>query len=196
MTRVLRLAALSLALLMTLAACGIGGSSSKNTTKNPTATTSTTINLEASPTATTAPAQAGTPLAASTPVVATPASPSHHATPTSGVPAKASPSASPVASPAATPASSAGPVVTSCSPAEIPPFTGNSPDYVVTEAGLNFRAGPGTDCATLGDPLDANTPVTVLSDPVTRKGETTQWVEVQVNGQDGWVAADFIQPAQ
>lgn len=86
-------------------------------------------------------------------------------------------------------------MVTSCAPKSIPPFTGNSANYVVKEQGLNFRAGPGTDCDTLGDPLDANTPVTVLSDPVTRKGETSQWVEVQINGQDGWVATDFIAPA-
>ena len=194
MTRALRLAALGLALLLTLAACSIGGSS-KNTT-HPTATTSTTIKLESSPTATLAATSASTPAAASTPVVATPAAAGPKATPATGAPAKASPAASPVASPGATPASSESPVVTSCSPANIPPFTGSSPNYTVSEQGLNFRAGPGTDCATLGDPLDSGTAVTVLSDPVTRKGETTQWVEVQINGQDGWVAADFIQPAQ
>lgn len=84
----------------------------------------------------------------------------------------------------------------SCTPNTIPPFTGNSPDYVVQAQGLNFRAGPGTDCDALGDPLDSGTAVTVLSDPVLRKGDTTEWVKVEVNGQDGWVAASFIAPAQ
>lgn len=86
--------------------------------------------------------------------------------------------------------------MTSCTPDSIPPFTGDSPNYVVKEQGLNFRAGPGTDCDTLGDPLASGTAVTVLSDPVIRKGETTEWVEIEVNGQDGWVAANFISPAQ
>lgn len=197
--RLLSLSGLGLAVLMVLAACGIGGSNGSKS--NATATTSTTINLEASPNAATSPVAAGTPV--SSPVAATPATTGNEP----GVPG-ASPAATTSGSNAATPASGAKkpaatkaaknnepPVVTTCSPDSIPPFTGKKTNYKVTVDGLNFRAGPGTDCETLGEPLAVDTPVKVISDPVVRKGEKGKWVEVEVNGQDGWVAEQFIKPA-
>lgn len=100
-------------------------------------------------------------------------------------------SASPAASPAAAPG-----VVTTCTPDVVPPFGGASAAYVVTED-LNFRAGPGTDCPSIGDgPLAAGTAVTVVGGPVVRQGEEDlEWLQIDVGGVVGWVAADFVNPA-
>ncbi len=66
---------------------------------------------------------------------------------------------------------------------------------MVTE-NLNFRSGPGSDCALLRDDvLEAGLELTVTSDPVTREDEDTDWVRVEVDGEEGWVAAGFIEPA-
>jgi hypothetical protein len=147
----------------------------------------------------TSPVAAGSP--ASRPSAATPAT-----TGQTGAPA-ATPGASTTGTGATTPGtkptkaatkaatSNEPPVVTTCSPDSIPPFTGKKAAYKVSVDGLNFRAGPGTNCDTLGDPLAVDTPVKVISDPVIRKGEKAKWVEIEVNGQDGWVAEEYIKPA-
>lgn len=86
--------------------------------------------------------------------------------------------------------------VDSCDVAEAPQFSGNNDNWVVTED-LNFRSGPGSDCdSVLDDPLIAGTAVTVLSDPVVRSDDAdgVLWVQVEVDGDIGWVAADFIEP--
>jgi hypothetical protein len=191
------LGALGLALLMVLAACSIGGSSGKKS--NATATTSTTINLEASPSVATSPIAAGSP--ASRPSAATPATAGQTGAPaatpgatTTGTGATA-PGTKPTKAATKAATSNEPPVVTTCSPDSIPPFTGKKADYKVSVDGLNFRAGPGTNCDTLGDPLAVDTPVKVISDPVIRKGEKAKWVEIEVNGQDGWVAEEYIKPA-
>jgi uncharacterized protein YraI len=87
--------------------------------------------------------------------------------------------------------------VTSCAPEDIPPFTGENPSYVVLED-LNFRAGPGSDCDIIaGDPLVAGVGLTVRGGPVVREGEDElQWLQVEVAGVTGWVAADFVAPAE
>jgi hypothetical protein len=206
-------------LVMALAGCGsIGGGSSKPTAV-PTATVWPTVAVQNVPTASPFPA---TPVVQSSPIatqvglLTTPlpgspvASPAGSASPVAAVvpttaatirtppvgastPRAATAVASPAASPtAATPAAST--VVTSCNPDVIPPFTGKSPDYVTT-VDLHFRAGPGSDCDTIGDVLVGGTSLTVLSDPVTRKGEDGQWVQVNVDGQLGWVSSDYIEPA-
>lgn len=202
--RPLGLGALGLTVLLVLAACGFGGGSSDDN-GSATATIQTTINLEASPTAppTSAAIPASTPAASpqatpeatgqspvsvSTPLnLATPAEPAATPAATGATPAAASPEAT----------SNKPPTVTSCAPDpnEIPAFSGDNPNYRVTANGLNFRAGPGTDCDPLGDPLPIDTPVIVVSDPVNREGQTDRWVEVEVDGQDGWVAVQFIEPA-
>jgi hypothetical protein len=87
-------------------------------------------------------------------------------------------------------------VVDSCDPDEIPPFEGDNPNFVVT-TDLNFRQGPGQDCDPIGDaPLGEGREVIVLSEPVTREGEDQEWVQVEVDGEPGWVAAEFIEPAE
>lgn len=85
-------------------------------------------------------------------------------------------------------------LVDSCTPAEVPNFAGGSDDFVVVE-NLFFRTGPGTDCELIEDSaLQAGTELMVTSDTVVREGQNTEWVRVNVDGQEGWVAAEFIEP--
>src|SRR5215203_2944082 len=112
--------------------------------------------------------------------------------------ADSSPKASPDAGQEAIPEESdaADSVVDSCEPDEIPAFAGDDPNYVVT-TNLNFRTGPGQDCDPIGDgPLAEGSAVVVLSEPVTREGEDREWVQIEVDGEPGWVAADFIELAE
>ena len=155
------------------------------------------------------PSAGPSPMAASTPanVRATPAAGERTATPTLGTPQSGTATGdgttgpdvtagTPAASPSASPAAAPG-VVTSCAPDVVPPFGGETTAYVVVED-LNFRAGPGTDCDSIGEgPLVAGTAVTVIGGPVVRQGEEDlQWLQVDVGGVVGWVAADFVSPAQ
>lgn len=104
---------------------------------------------------------------------------------------------------AATPAEIASPdadvtpdsaVVESCNPEDVPEFTGDTETFVVVE-NLNFRTGPGVDCDPVGESLlESGASLTVTSDPVVRDGEDTEWVRVEVEGQEGWVATQFIEP--
>lgn len=85
-------------------------------------------------------------------------------------------------------------VVDSCDPDTVPEFSGDTDAYVVAE-NLNFRTGPGVDCDPIGESvLASGTGLTVTSDPVIRDGDGTEWVRVEVEGQEGWVAIEFIEP--
>jgi hypothetical protein len=95
---------------------------------------------------------------------------------------------------AATPVTGAAVTVTSCDVPEYPPYTGDNPTQLTT-SDVNFRAGPGTDCAPIGEPIGAGVPVEVLSDPVVREGEEFTWVAVSLDGEQGWLATDFLEPA-
>lgn len=84
--------------------------------------------------------------------------------------------------------------VDSCEPEVVPEFDGDTDAYVVVD-NLNFRTGPGVDCDPIGESvLESGTALTVTSEPVIREGEDTEWVRVEVEGQEGWVSADFIEP--
>lgn len=84
--------------------------------------------------------------------------------------------------------------VDSCEPSDVPDFSGAEVTFVVA-TNLNFRAGPGSDCDPLGDALlETGTQLTATSDPVIREGEGTEWIRVDVDGQQGWVATEFIDP--
>lgn len=85
--------------------------------------------------------------------------------------------------------------VASCEPPQVPPFTGTNPNYVVMED-LNFRVGPGSDCDVIGDPLSQGVRLTVTSNPVVREDSPDRWVQVNVDGQIGWVAEEFIEPVK
>ena len=131
------------------------------------------------------------------PGVGTPASaatPSGDATPVTDASSEATPGEDGQATPEE--AGEAASVVDSCEPNEIPAFEGDDPDFVVT-ADLNFRQGPGQDCDPIGEgPLAEGSSVVALSEPVTREGEDQQWVQVEVDGEPGWVAAEFLEPAE
>ncbi|MGC4106007.1 MAG: SH3 domain-containing protein [Thermomicrobiales bacterium] len=110
-------------------------------------------------------------------------------TPTSAGPA------TPAGSPVASPQVGARVLVTSCSPQEVPAFTGSDASYITT-SDVNIRIGPGTDCDPAADILPQGTLLTVTSGEVVRDGDTgTTWVRVDVDGLEGWVSVEYIQPA-
>lgn len=125
------------------------------------------------------------------------ATPAGDATPVTDAPPEATPGEDAQATPEeAGEAEDGASVVDSCEPEEIPAFEGDDPNFVVT-ASLNFRQGPGQDCDPIGEgPLAEGSNVVVLSEPVTREGEDQQWVQIEVDGEPGWVAAEFIEPAE
>ena len=85
-------------------------------------------------------------------------------------------------------------IVDSCDVAQLPPYTGSDPVQVTT-SGVNFRAGPGTDCDSIGEAIPAGVSVEVLSDPVQREGDDFAWVAVNLDGEEGWLVTDFLEPA-
>ena len=100
----------------------------------------------------------------------------------------------PVGTPAAGGTPVAGSVtVDSCDVAELPEYTGSNAEQVTTGV-VNFRSGPGTECPVISE-LDAGVPVEVLSNPVEQAGEDIVWVAVSVDGEEGWLAIDFLEPA-
>lgn len=56
----------------------------------------------------------------------------------------------------------------------------------MTTTGVKVRTEPNTDCRVL-DVLDAGTQVTY-------KGEADGWVNIDYNGQDGYIKSDYVQP--
>ena len=123
--------------------------------------------------------------------LATPSDRSAMATPAS----EASPQASPVSG--TPPASSETPVVTDCDVQDVPAFEGDVTTYVLS-VDLNFRSGPGSDCDLIGEgPLGEFAGVEIIGGPVIREGEESpEWVQVQVGEQTGWLALEFLDPAE
>lgn len=91
----------------------------------------------------------------------------------------------------------APPIVDSCDVEDVPAFTNDITTYLLT-SDLNFRTGPGSDCDVIGDgPLGEFSAVDIIGGPVVREGdETSQWVEVAVGDQTGWLAFEFLEPAE
>ncbi len=83
--------------------------------------------------------------------------------------------------------------VDSCDVPELPEYTGADAEQVTTGV-VNFRSGPGVDCDVLSEVV-AGVPVEVLSNPVAREGEDIVWVAVSIDGEEGWLASDFVEPA-
>jgi len=85
--------------------------------------------------------------------------------------------------------------VTSCEPESVPPLASSQTQYL-TVTDVNFRAGPGSDCETIGDgPIGTNIPVTVLSGPVVREGEEDfTWAQVQIADDIGWIIIGVLEP--
>lgn len=85
--------------------------------------------------------------------------------------------------------------VTSCE-GTAPPLEGGTETYVTT-SDVNFRNGPGTDCESIGEPLGEGAVVEVLSEPVIREGDDEYlWVAVSIDGTEGWLATEFLEPAE
>lgn len=86
--------------------------------------------------------------------------------------------------------------VTSCD--DVAPALEGGTETWITNSDVNFRDGPGTDCdPILAEPLGEGAVVEVLSEPVVREGDDENlWVAVSVDGTDGWLATEFIDPAE
>jgi hypothetical protein len=88
------------------------------------------------------------------------------------------------------------PTVEGCEePEELPPVQGDSERQTALDAdeGVNLRSAPGADCDVLVT-LAAGTPLQVESGPV-RSGDFL-WVKVTVEGTEGWVAEEFLEPVE
>ena len=104
----------------------------------------------------------------------------------SNVPGDETPSASPEAYVA----------VEGCDVPDVPAFTGPTAAFT-TNAEVNFRSGPGTDCSPiLEEPLGEGVAVTALGGPVTQRSDNSNWLQVEVDGVPGWVSLEFVEPAE
>lgn len=85
--------------------------------------------------------------------------------------------------------------VDGCETDQIPSFNGDVTQFV-TVIDVNFRTGPGADCEQIGDdPISADVEVTLLSGPVVREDDTEfVWVQVDINGEVGWIVTSAITP--
>lgn len=99
----------------------------------------------------------------------------------------------PEASPAASPVAAVE--VQGCEITNVPPFEGETADYV-TNAEVFFRQGPGGDCATVYEtPLGEGQTLVITGGPVSQAADGSLWVQVEVDGVTGWVSFDFVEPA-
>jgi hypothetical protein len=87
--------------------------------------------------------------------------------------------------------------VESCDPTDVVPLAGGQNAYF-TLSEVNFREGPGADCDTISDtPLAEGVDVVVLSAPVTRVGEEELvWIQIEADGERGWVVIEALAPAE
>lgn len=112
----------------------------------------------------------------------------------SGAPGEQEPGELPVdATPMASPAV-ATLTVQGCEVPDVPTFSGETPEQVLT-AEVNFRSGPGVECDPLLDaPLGEGQAVTVIGGPVTQGTDDSEWVQIEVDGQQGWITTEFVEP--
>ena len=98
------------------------------------------------------------------------------------------------ATPAASPVAQL--TIEGCEVPDVPNYTGENPDVTLT-ADVNFRSGPGTDCDTLlEEPLGEGQVVTITGGPVTQAADDSEWVQVEVNGTNGWITTEYLEPAE
>lgn len=82
-------------------------------------------------------------------------------------------------------------VVADCEePDPLPERTGRQ-NRLVAEEGLRLRAGPGTSCDEILS-LSLDTPVRVVSGVVESENDDNAWVKVELEGEEGWVAVEFL----
>lgn len=98
------------------------------------------------------------------------------------------------ATPAASPVAQLS--IEGCDVPDVPTYSGPNTEVTLT-SDVNFRSGPGTDCDPLTDaPLGEGQTVTVTGGPVTQTADNSEWIEVEVNGQKGWISTEFVEPAE
>lgn len=103
--------------------------------------------------------------------------------PDAEVDVSATPSASPVAQL----------TIDGCDVPDVPGFLGDNPNRTITED-VNFRSGPGVNCETVTeDGLGAGQTVEIIGGPVTQAEDDTEWVQVEVNGELGWITTEFLE---
>lgn len=86
--------------------------------------------------------------------------------------------------------------ISGCEVPDVPGFLGDSNVFELT-ADVNFRSGPGVDCdPVLDEPLGEGQIVLVLGGPVTQTDDGTEWVQIEVDGEPGWVTTEFLEPTE
>lgn len=104
------------------------------------------------------------------------------------------PAATPEASPESSPVAQLE--ISGCEVPDVPGFLGDSNVFVLT-ADVNFRTGPGVDCdPVMDEPVGEGQIVLVLGGPVTQTDDDTEWVQIEVGDQPGWVTTEFLEPAE
>jgi len=83
-------------------------------------------------------------------------------------------------------------IVADCDePDPLPERTGRQ-NRIVAEEGLRLRAGPGTSCDEILS-LSLETPVRVVSGVVQSEDDEIDWVKVELDSEEGWVAVEFLE---
>lgn len=100
----------------------------------------------------------------------------------------------PEATPAASPIAQL--TITGCEVPDVPGFLGDTTTFILT-VDVNFRSGPGVDCDPLMDePLGLGQTVEVIGGPVTQSEDDSEWVQIEIDGQPGWITTEFIEPVE
>ena len=82
-------------------------------------------------------------------------------------------------------------VVADCEEPDLLPERTGRQNQLVAEEGLRLRAGPGTSCDEILS-LSLDTPVRVVSGVVRSENDDNDWVKVELEGEEGWVAVEFL----
>lgn len=102
--------------------------------------------------------------------------------------------ATPVASPIASPVALLS--ISGCEVPDVPGFLGENTTFMLTED-LNFRSGPGVECDPLMDePIGEGQVVEVIGGPVTQADDDSEWVQIEIDGEPGWITTEFIEPVE
>lgn len=84
--------------------------------------------------------------------------------------------------------------ISGCEVPDVPGFLGDTSTFILT-VDVNFRSGPGVDCEPLmDDPLGVGQTVEVTGGPVTQTEDDSEWVQIEIDGQPGWITTEFIEP--
>lgn len=86
--------------------------------------------------------------------------------------------------------------ITGCDVPDVPGFLGETSTFILL-TDINFRSGPGVDCdPVMDDPLGEGQIVEVVGGPVTQAEDGSEWVQIDIDGQPGWITTEFIEPTE